>query len=580
MTGTFRPEQLRRPIGQRRLCVTASVVPAILWVITGLSVSASEFHPLKAADTSSPRATLRSFLTGMKAIYDLPRGERAFEEPGSRLAVLVRQVGRCLDGSQLPEAVQDSLMREAAVCLKETLDRIELPPESEWPDEQDMADRETTRWTIPNTEIVISRMESGPRRGEYLFSSETVDRASEFYEIIRSADYIDREWVTPNFYSWFISHPGWMIPERWIPEWSRTRWFGQAIWQWFGLTVVLLTGLLVMGLIYLLGRRFLRRDTRSGVIRYLVSIAFPVSAALIPLLVRYLVTDQLHIYGQLALAVTFGVHVVLLAALTVLVMSIGSRLAEVLISVPWIHPAGLDAQLIRLTFRCISIALAAVIILEGGQRLGIPLTTLLAGASVSGLAVALAAQDSLKNILGSMMIMFDKPFRIGERVVVSGYDGTVEDIGLRSTRLRLLSGHQVSIPNEILARSQIENIGRRPYIRRTATIPLPSSTPAHQVQRALDILRNILADHEGMNKDLPPRVYLRDVNDGSVGIYMTYWYHPPDYWKFLAFSERVTLEMCEQFAAEGIPFSLPVVSLLPPPSNDSIGDGSVRPASA
>lgn len=526
-----------------------------------------QFYPLQAADTSSPRATLSSFVKGMRGIYDIPRAEQLRRHPSSESAARARQVLRCLDVSQLPEAVRMSRQRESAVCLKEVLDRIQLPPESEWPDEDEMAARESTRWTIPHTEIVIEKIETGPRIDEYLFSSDTVDRAPDFLDVVHTRDYIDRPWTTPGFYDYFISQPGWMIPDGWLPAWSRTRYNGQAIWQWAGLVAVLLGSLVIMGTIYMTGRRFSRRGLRSSAAQYLVTLAFPIAALLVPMGALYLVREQLQIYGDLIIVISFSLHLVLLIALIVLVIGIGNRLAELLIAAPWIQPAGLDAQLIRLTCRALSIGGAAVVVLEGGQALGVPLTTLLAGASVSGLAFALAAQDSLKNILGSMMIMLDKPFRIGERIVAQGYDGVVEDIGLRSTRLRLLSGHQVSIPNELLARTEIENIGRRPFIRRAATIELPSSTPAPKVRRALEILRNILADHEGMKEDLPPRVYLRDVNEGSIGIFMVYWYHPPEYWDYLAFSERVTVEMSEQFEAEDISFAVPVLSVQSPPSD-------------
>ncbi len=567
------PRNRPRVSRDRRSAILSVLTPLLLVLTFTTVVSAQEddkFYPLEAADTSSPRSTLLSFAHGMKAVYSIPRSEWQRQGPSEEASVRVRQIMRCMDPSSLPEAVRTSLLREAAVCLKEVLDRVELPPESEWPDEDEMADRESTRWTIPHTEIVIARMETGPRAGEYLFSSDTVSRASDFFEVVQTRDYIDREWTTAGFYDYFVSQPGWMIPVEWIPDWSRRRVYGQAIWQWIGLVTVLLGAVTVMTTIYLTGRRFSRRELKSSTSRYLATLAFPVTALLVPPITSYIVSDQLQIYGHLIIPVSFSLHVVFLIALVVLVFGLGNRLAELLIAAPWIQPAGLDAQLIRLTCRFLSIAGAAVLILEGGQQLGIPLTTLLAGASVSGLAFALAAQDSLKNILGSMMIMLDKPFRIGERIVAKGYDGVVEDIGLRSTRLRLLNGHQVSIPNEILARTEIENIGRRPYIRRAATIELPSSTPATKVRRALEILRQILADHEGMKEDLPPRVYLRDVNQGSIGIFVVYWYHPPDYWDYLAFSEQVTVEMSERFEAEDIPFALPVLSLQTSP--ESPGD--------
>lgn len=86
--------------------------------------------------------------------------------------------------------------------------------------------------------------------------------------------------------------------------------------------------------------------------------------------------------------------------------------------------------------------------IQGLQALGFSGATLLAGASVSGLAVTLAAQSTLKNVFGSIMLVLDKPFVIGQRILVRDFDGVVEEIGLRSTRIRTLTGHEVSIPNE------------------------------------------------------------------------------------------------------------------------------------
>jgi MscS family membrane protein len=201
--------------------------------------------------------------------------------------------------------------------------------------------------------------------------------------------------------------------------------------------------------------------------------------------------------------------------------------------------------------------LAVIIFLEGGQYLGIPLTTLLASAGVGGLAIALAAQDSLKTLFGTVMLLADKPFRVGERIVFGKYDGIVEDIGLRSTRIRLLSGHEAIIPNDELTRTDIENVGRRPHIRRAATISMPSNTPVVKVKRALHIVRTALDNHEGMEEEFPPRVFLRDFCESSIGICMFYWYRPAEYWKYLAFSEKVNLQIMEQLEAEGIRFAAP-----------------------
>jgi len=532
----------------------------VVALVASMANAADDPHPLESADTSSPRATLASFLVVMHDVYEVARAEGRSYKSEAELAVEKNRVFRCLDLSELAPAVRRSLAKEAAICLKEALDRIELPAEADWPDADDVTRDELAKWTIPHTEISIVRIKEGPREGEFLFSTETVERATEFYEIVKNRAYVERDTATPGFYEIFISEPGWMIPDSWIPSWAHVRWFGQAIWQWIGLVVTLLLALVAMMAIYLFGR-WRAGTLRTNAARYLTTLAFPITALLVPIAARYFVVEQLQIYGYLVVTVTFTLHLVFLFALMILVIGVGNRLAVLIVATPWIQPAGLDAQLVRLTCRVLGILGAAVVLLEGGRHLGIPLTTLIAGAGVTGLALALAAQDSLRSILGTMMIMLDKPFKVGERIVAKGYDGMVEDIGLRSTKIRLLTGHQVSIPNAELARADIENIGRRPYIRRAVTIELPSDTPSEKVKRALEILRTILKDHEGMTKDYPPRVFLRDVNEGSIGIFLIYWYHPPKYWDFLAFSERITLEMAEQFEAEQIPFAAPALTV-------------------
>lgn len=102
------------------------------------------------------------------------------------------------------------------------------------------------------------------------------------------------------------------------------------------------------------------------------------------------------------------------------------------------------------------------------------------------------------------MILLDKPFRVGERIVAKGYDGVVQEIGLRSTRLRLLTRHEATISNDDVARADIESIGRRPHIRRVSDIAIPLDLPPEKAEQAVAIVRGILQDHEGMQPDFPP----------------------------------------------------------------------------
>jgi len=217
-----------------------------------------------------------------------------------------------------------------------------------------------------------------------------------------------------------------------------------------------------------------------------------------------------------------------------------------------------DDMLVPLVGRSIRITILALVILQVATAVsGRQLTTILAGLGVGGLALALAAQDSVKNFFGSLVILADKPFQIGERVVIGGHDGVVEQVGFRSTRLRRLDGHLVTVPNGELVNATLENIGRRPFIKRVANITITYDTPPEKVAEAVAILKEILADHEGMDPDYPPRVYFSDFNDWSLNIIVFYWYHPPEYWQYCEFTERVNMEILKRFNDAGIDFAFP-----------------------
>jgi MscS family membrane protein len=201
----------------------------------------------------------------------------------------------------------------------------------------------------------------------------------------------------------------------------------------------------------------------------------------------------------------------------------------------------------------ISFVLAQIVQIVSGKNF----TAIVAGLGIGSLAIALAAQDTLKHFIGSFVIAGDKPIEIGDRVFVDGHDGNVETIGLRSTSIRTLDGHLVFIPNGELANRTIQNIGKRPFIRRVANITITYDTPPEKISRALEILKGILKDHEGMDPELPPRVFFDNLNADSLNILMIYWYHPPEYWQYLEFTERVNFQIISQFNAEGIDFAFP-----------------------
>jgi len=524
-----------------------------------------QHHVIGRADTSSPRATLNSLIQACNDIYDAIRRDRYLDPNIPEHRALAMRIIDCLDASQLPEYSRDKRAGEAAICLKEILDRVEIPLEADIPDDADMDvlgnEKNKYRWRVPGTRITIARVEDGPQRHEYLFTPGTVERAAGYYEDMRHLPYREHgPKVTPGLQRWYISspHDPWTasIVDK-LPDWVRNRKFGITIWKWPPLIISLLVAFLLMACIYLLQRWFSARARQQALISYCFSILLPIAAMLVPYGLKIFVADHLALRGKPLYAVSFAADLVILLAFVVVVFSVCNRVAEILISSPRIHPRGLDAQLIRILMKLASITIATIIFLQGGQHLGIPVTTLLASAGVGGLAVALAAQDTLKALFGTITLMADKPFRVGDRIVFQKYDGVVEDIGLRSTQLRLLTGNQAIIPNDQLARADIENVGRRPHIRRIAEVRIPLDTNLELVEKAVDDIRQSLENHEGMEPSFPPRVFFNEFNDDSFNIRVIYWYHPADYWKFLEFSQQVNLRIGQAFKAQGISFLLP-----------------------
>jgi len=211
--------------------------------------------------------------------------------------------------------------------------------------------------------------------------------------------------------------------------------------------------------------------------------------------------------------------------------------------------------LVGKTARFFIVGIGGIIIIQ--NLTGVEIGPLLASLGIGGLAVALAAKDSIANFFGTLTILFDKPFQVGERIVIGDHDGVVESLGFRSTRIRTLTGHLVSIPNEKIVNSAVENIGRRPHIRWVTNIGVTYDTPPEKVKRAVEIIREVLKNHEGMKGDFPPRVHFNGFNDWSLNIAVFAWYYPPDYWAFQAWVEKTCLEIMTRFEKEGLEFAFP-----------------------
>ena len=527
---------------------------------SGSAFAQSTEHPLEPAVTSSPRETFHTFLTLQEQMWALVRDEgegRRSDEGFQKLMELDARSKRTLDLSGVAPEARRETANDAVVYLYEVLTRIALPPIEEIPgDDEIQANFELDRWTLPHTEITVHRVTDGPREGEYLFSPETVERAEEFYERTRHLAY-RRQPPIENVSEFLETYGGWGIPTAWVdalPAWMRGIYLGQALWKW----VVLLGVVFVfLALLYAVYRRSRRGSEARSARRYLSRLTVPGLLFVSSVFGLPALSETILLTGDVAKFLNLVATAIGYLSLAWIVWILILASAEALVSRPRVAVESLDASLIRLTARLIAIGAVVVLVFQGATAIGIPLVGLVASVSIGGLAIALAAQDTLKSLLGSFMIFVDKPYREGERIVAGEHDGVVEHIGLRSTRIRRLDGHLTSIPNEKMAAMDIENVERREYIRRKTRLRIATGTPREKVERALLIVREILADHEGMPPDQPPRVHFEEFNPDSLSIIVFYWYEPPDYWSFLELSERVNLEIVRRFREAGIELAPP-----------------------
>lgn len=546
----------------------------------------SEAPALKSfdwVDTSSPRATLKSFLLGTDRYRELIRDNGFTEHNWRELSNIGKQAERLFDLQEVPKGFRSDVTLEIMVLIREVLARVGVPNPEEIPDEDTMteriADGKSSVYRLTATPFEIARTESGPYQGRYQFTIDTVVHAREFFEEIKSYPIIKGQERSSGFYDAFFLSPGPGIPHSWVtilPAWTKREIMRQNLWQWSFLVLAAILYAAAIAATYLLVNRIC--SAWSPLCRNLMLLTRPIAVIVLAILVEKFLIKDVRLTDEVARSVGFGKHLAIIFGSISITLGLGNVLAELIVSAKHFERRQFDKQIIRLSLRIIGVVAAVAIFIEEMQEVGFSFATLLAGAGVSGLAVALAAQDTLKNIFGGIALALDRPFIIGERVKLKDYDGTIQSVGLRSTRIHALNGNYISIPNEEVAKCDVQNITRRPYIYRRFSIALTYDTSPEKICRAMEIIKEILSipeksssfaedyepahPNESINhSDFPPRVYFRDLNTYSLDLLICYWFHPADYWMYLEHATWVNTQILERFNSEGINFAFPTQTL-------------------
>ncbi|MCB1324773.1 MAG: mechanosensitive ion channel family protein [Spirochaetales bacterium] len=235
-----------------------------------------------------------------------------------------------------------------------------------------------------------------------------------------------------------------------------------------------------------------------------------------------------------------------------------SRLCDALIEqylVPLVEKTegDLDDQLLPIVRKGVRLAIWAITIIIALNNAGYDVGALLAGLGIGGLAFALAAQDSVSNLFGGFTIFADKPFTINDRIKVEGFDGTVKEIGLRSTRLQTLEGRLVTIPNSAFASNPIENISSEPSRKVVLTLGLTYDTKPERIQEAIKTLKEIVAESQTTEDD--GLAGFTEFADSSLNILFIYYIRKES--DILNTMTEIHLEILKRFNAAGLEFAFP-----------------------
>jgi MscS family membrane protein len=351
---------------------------------------------------------------------------------------------------------------------------------------------------------------------------------------------------------------------KYLPKLGHKKVMGLYVFQYIAILVLALLSAIIYKIFTFLSEKVLRRVLKTSGFKEtshesLIPIARPVSVFIIVLLLVMFV-PVLQLPPSYSHYVIMGLRVMLPLMGTIIVYRFVNILAVYLTKLAERTESTLDDQmvpLLRKTLKTFVVITGTLFILE---NLDVPILPLLTGLSIGGLAFALAAQDTIKNFFGSLMIFIDRPFQIGDWVTSGDVDGTVEEVGFRSSRVRTFRNSLMYIPNGKLADSTIDNHGLRKYRRFYTKIGITYDTPPALMETFVEGLRMIVDKHHNTNKE-NYHIYFNDLGASSLEILFYIFFEVPTWSEELKARHEVLLEIMKLGEKLGVNFAFPTQTL-------------------
>jgi len=481
---------------------------------------------------ASPRATVRTFL------------EAFYVDDGADLEM----AASCLDLGEIHPNVRTMRGQEVAARLKDLLDRTALIDIEKIPIRP-----EEDRWQVLRTDagrVMLARQDDG----RWLFDRQTVRDVDAMFREVETRKVVEGvERTAPE-----VVTPAMWLRSKVSPRLHRPVLFLE-LWQWIGILVVIVLGVLVERVLSALLQGAVLRGLRRrldvvdptklawalrpvGIVMMVLVWGLGIVWLGLPVTVLNLYVRAVWVVGVLAAVITaYRLVDVLTYVLEVRAARTESRFDDLLV------------PLIRKSLKIFVVAVGIVLVAE---NLWGDVTGLLAGLGLGGLAFALAAQDTVSNLFGSFTVLLDRPFQVGDWVVVGDVEGTVEEVGFRSTRIRTFYSSLITLPNSNLTNAAVDNLGQRAYRRWSTRLGLTYDTPPERIDAFCEGVRELILTHPYTRKDYY-HVYFNEFGPACLEVMLYVFFVAPDWATELRERHRLAVDIMRVARAVGVEFAFP-----------------------
>lgn len=483
---------------------------------------------------ASPRSTMATFLHAMN---DIKRGKS--DRLSDALASLdlngVNKLVRKERGSELAWVLLDVLDKTRVIDLKKVPQRVS-----------------GDRWLFArydSGEVELKKNENL----EWRFSQKTIEELPAIFDELSS-----KKKLKTDDYGNAHLPLALRIKQR-VPDSLKHSVLTLKGWQWIGILLIIVVGVVLDKLVSVSLRAWMRHWTQQTDIA-----AF-----------KNLRADMLRPFGLMAMAVVWwmGLNQLGLSEHALLVLLVAVKfLASV--SAVWgayrltdllgailrrkasLTEGKLDDALVPLATRSLKVFITAVGLVFIANSLNMDITSLLAGLGLGGLAFALAAKDVVQNLFGSVTVLLDRTFMVGDWVIIGDVEGTVEEIGFRSTRIRTFYNSVVTLPNSHLITASVDNMGARRYRRLSTKLGLAYETPPETIESFCEGVRELVRLHPYMRKDYY-QVYFNGYADSALEILVYVFWETPDWNTELRERHRFLLDILRLANRMEVDFAYP-----------------------